>query len=308
MPSAPQKDHQSFSDPSDGSDGDYDYGSGGSSNGAGGLFMAATNGDHGGEYAPLPPAARWVPSCLRFDHGPMEATGLAVDNWVMGPIFMSSMFLGPALLELATEAAGCVYDESQDTICDNKVYGFRPSSLLTNMAVASGLLVPICLPFVGAIVDHTPYRKQVAAAAGIWLAVVKAFEIGVGPRTWFVITILQVTSSILYNIHVTATYAYNSELSSSPEAQANYNSFYSMVQYVSMVVFLVAVLVTSGILEAGNVQTARISQTFTSVTALILFTYSWYYLFRDRPATAVVRPGQNLLTSGFAKESLSFAC
>lgn len=175
----------------------------------------------------LPAAAlRWVPRCLRYDHGaPVEATGLAVDNWAMGPIFMASMFLGPALLQLATEAAGCVYNE--DDICDNRVYGFRPSSLLSNMAVVAGLIVPITLPLVGAIVDHTPHRKQVAATTGLGLAAVKGLEVLVGPSTWFLVTMLQIVSSVLYNIHVTATYAYNSELSSHPQVQANYNAFFS---------------------------------------------------------------------------------
>lgn len=266
---------------------------------------------------PLPRLARaWIPACLRYDDPavPVEATGLAVDKWAMGPLFMSSIFLGPALLELATKAAGCPYntnknnidddnatDATEDTICENKVYGFRPSSLLTNMAVVSGLLVPIFLPLVGAIVDHTPYRRQVAAITGIGVALVKGIEIGVGPSTWFFVTILQVTTAVLYNVHVTSTYAYNSELSSLPEKQATYNAFFSMVLYASMLFFLIAVLFTSGVVGADNVQTARISQTITAVTALVLFCFSWKFLFRDRPATAVIRPGQTIVTSGFYK-------
>ena len=263
--------------------------------------FAAANDD--GRQETLPAAARWVPRCLRYDHGaaPIEATGLAVDNWALGPIFMSSMFLGPALLQLATQAAGCVYDQEASVVCEEKVYGFRPSSLLSNMAVVSGLLVPIMLPIVGAIVDHTPFRKQVAATTGVALALVKGFEVAVGPSTWFVITILQVTSSLIYNTHVVTTYAYNSELSAKPEVQANYNAFYSMVQYWSMLSFLIVVLVLSGLLGTDDVGTARISQTVTSLTALVLFSFSWQYLFRDRPATSAVQPGQSLVTSGFVK-------
>lgn len=250
----------------------------------------------------LPAAVLWVPRCLRYGpDAPIEATGISVDKWAMGPVFMSSMFLGPALLQLASQAAGCDFHEDADSICDKTVYGFRPSSLLSNMAVASGLLVPIVLPLVGAIVDHTPYRKQVAASAGIGLALVKGIEIAVGPSTWFFITILQVTSAILYNIHVTATYAYNSELSSHPDVQANYNAFYSMIQYMSMLSFLVIVLLLSGYLGTDDVGTARLSQTITSSTALILFAFSWRYLFDDRPPTSAVRPGQSLVTSGFSK-------
>ena len=252
--------------------------------------------------APLPWAVRYVPRCLRYDHGaPVEATGIAVDKWAMGPIFMSSLFLGPALLQLATEAAGCIYNESEETICENKVYGFRPSSLLSNMAVASGLLVPITLPLVGALVDHTPYRKQVAAWTAMGLAVVKGIEVSVGPYTWFLITILQVTTSIFYNVHVTTTYAYISELSSKPEIQAKYNSAFSVINFSSMLAFLVTILVFSGVLGTDDVGTARLSQTVTALTALITFSFAWKHLFRDRPATSAVRHGQTLVTSGFSK-------
>jgi MFS-type transporter involved in bile tolerance (Atg22 family) len=237
----------------------------------------------------------------------VEATGLAVDDWAMGPIFMSSLFLGPALLQLATQAAGCPYlgDDADMTLCDAKVYGFRPSSLLSNMAVVSGLLVPLSLPVVGAVVDHTPYRKQVAATTALGLAAVKGLEAAVGRHTWFTITVLQVLSSVLYNIHVTATYAYKSELGADPVVQASYQSFYSCTQYASMLLFLVAVLVASGVAGTDDVGTARISQIITSLTAMSLFAFVWKHLFRDRPATIFLQPGQSLWTSGFRKVAVT---
>jgi UMF1 family MFS transporter len=253
---------------------------------------------------PLPAAARWVPSCLRFDDAPVEATGCAVDDWAMGPIFMSSLFLGPALLQLATQAAGCDFNDDPDIdtpVCENKVYGFRPSSLLSNMAVVSGLLVPLLLPLVGAVLDHTPHRKGVAAATALGLAALKGLEAAVGRHTWFTITILQVLSSVLYNIHVTATYAYKSELGSAPAVQASYQSFYSATQYASMLLFLLAVLVSSGLAGADNVGTARISQTITCATAGTLFRFAWKHLFREVPAAIVLPPGVSLWTSGFRK-------
>jgi hypothetical protein len=68
---------------------------------------------------------RFVPSQLRFDHAPIEATGLSVSSYARGVVLMSSMFLGPALLKLANEAAGC--QDGQECDDSARVYGFRPS-------------------------------------------------------------------------------------------------------------------------------------------------------------------------------------
>ena len=44
-----------------------------------------------------------IPRFFRFDRAPVEATGLSVDMYTRATIIMSSLFLGPALLELAKE-------------------------------------------------------------------------------------------------------------------------------------------------------------------------------------------------------------
>lgn len=295
--------------------------------------------------APLPSALRWVPPCLRFtpessitrntlvesdgdNSVPIEATGLALDNAAMGPIFMASLFLGPALLKLATAAAGCdpageangttTDDMDITTTCTKTIYGFRPSSLLSNMAVASGILVPLLLPIFGAIVDHTPYRRGVGAFTAIALAIVKGLEIALNRYTWAAITVLQVASGLLYNVHVTITYAYNSELSAVPAVLARYNAYYSMVQYASMLLFLVVVLVLTSALgvKDNDVATARVSQTLTTVTAVVVFPWTWRHFFGPRPATAALPSrhisgdsysyfdggqGSHLVVSGFAK-------
>jgi hypothetical protein len=73
----------------------------------------------------VPSILRYLPRPLRYENfEPIEASGLAVDAYARGTVIMSSMFLGPALLKLASEAAGC---KSQLECEDAKVYGFRPS-------------------------------------------------------------------------------------------------------------------------------------------------------------------------------------
>jgi MFS-type transporter involved in bile tolerance (Atg22 family) len=157
------------------------------------------------------------------------------------------------------------------------------------------------MPLFGAIVDHTRYRRQVGAFSAFALAIVKGVEVMVGPRTWFFVALLQILSSVLYSIHITATYAYTSELTMDSAKQANYNSHYMAILYVATLVFLVEVLAISASLGADDVGTARVSQSISSLTAGPLFYFAWTHLFRDRPALNQVPPGTDLLTCGFYK-------
>jgi hypothetical protein len=87
-------------------------------------------------------------------------------------IFMASIFIGPALLELASQQAALncrndgTCDESND---DPKIYGFKPSSLLTNLGTVANLVSTFCLPLAGVMVDYAPWRRHVGmyTAAGI---------------------------------------------------------------------------------------------------------------------------------------------
>jgi MFS-type transporter involved in bile tolerance (Atg22 family) len=257
-----------------------------------------THHEHGSAVAPA--ILRLVPRPFRFDHAPIEASGLALDIYGRGAVIMSSLFLGPALLELAYDAAGCKQNDDE-VECEAKIYGFRPSSLLSNIAIVAGLLASVLLPLFGAIVDHTQYRRPVGAYTAAALTVVKGVEMMVGATTWFYVAMLQVVSSLLYNFHITATYAYTSELSSDGSKQSEYNSAFFVILYVSCLLFMIEVLTVAGIAGTDDIGTARISQGITATTAAICFSLAWKYLFRDRPALSQVPHGMNLVTCGFRK-------
>ena len=114
---------------------------------------------------------------------------------------MSTIFLGPALLKLAAAAAqaNCDGYDGGDvsTETDCRVYGFRPTSLLTNIGVFSGLLSSVLTPLFGSIVDHTPHRKAIGQGSAILLSIVKGIEIFVNQSTWFVVSVLQVSFMFL---------------------------------------------------------------------------------------------------------------
>jgi hypothetical protein len=246
-----------------------------------------------------------------------EANGLALDMYARATVAMCSLFLGPALLDLANDAARCGSGSSVDAYnedslmssCDNTIYGFRPSSLLTNLATISGILSSIALPFFGSIVDHTPYRRHVGAYTAIGLILVKSIEgIVLGPSTWFFITGLQILSALLYQIHITASYAYVSELSTDSHVQAEYNSTFSIILYISTILFMVQVLGLSKWWDVQNedVATARIALLISAATCTVLLPPAWIYLFPDRPAkkmssgsSSQSRPDVSLFTIGF---------
>jgi hypothetical protein len=173
---------------------------------------------------------------------------------------------------------------------------------LSNIAVWSGILGSFGMPVVGAIVDHTPYRKQVAFCSAVLLALTKSLEVIVGS-------------------HATASYAYTSELMSDHNQQTKYNLDYNVILYMSMLTFLILVLGSSNLFlkttttandndnddhENNNndnnnddheatvnfdVQTAQISQVVTSTVALACFVFAWTFVSTiDRPPRVLYLP------------------
>eukprot|EP00986_Skeletonema_menzelii_P005784 scaffold2144_cov149-Skeletonema_menzelii.AAC.4 len=245
------------------------------------------------------------------DNSPIEATGLALNSIARGAVGMSSLFLGPALLILAQnaakEAGGCDTTNNDDggQECsdddEGRVYGMRPSSLLTNIGVFSGVLSAILLPLFGAIVDHTPHRKAIGQWAAILLSIIKGIEIFVSKSTWFFISILQVLNYVLYQAHLCAAYAYTAELSTNPNEQTIYNARFQTVNYFSMLTFLIVVTLTSSLLNVGDIGQARVSQTLAFIICSLVFGFAWRWFFHPRPALRQVPPNGTLLTAGFRK-------
>ena len=251
-----------------------------------------------------PEILRRIPRLFRYDDAAQEATALTMDIFARATILMASIFLGPALLELASQAVeeSCASNENKEECIENgRVYGFKPSSLLSNIAVASGVLAGVTMPFIGAIVDHTSLRWRVGALSALGLVFVKGIEAMVSSRTWLICACLQVVSSLLFNMHITTTYAYTSELSTDAAIQTSYNVYMFIVMYLSTLLFLVWVTVLSSILDQDDVGMARISQITTSTVCAIMFSISWRYLFRERPALSSVPEGQSLISCGFRK-------
>lgn len=277
----------------------------------------------------------------RTNYDPLNASGCAIDLFARAPIFLTTVFLGPALLELArsqalqesSEAAGQVYTSicSQDAIQDEncwdessaRVYGlFKPSSLLTNIAIVAGLASTVAIPIVGAVLDHTDYRHAFGAWTAYAMVIIKVIELALSQTTWLLVASLQVLSTILYLLHTVVVYAYTSALTQDPVGQSGLQTRFFSSMYIGMLLYMILVLVPVNLFDFGASEvendkgdgdslvivdpadfvTAQWAVFVTAIFAGPLFVLSWEFLFdRNWAPVSKLPPSQSLWTVGFHK-------
>lgn len=210
-----------------------------------------------------------------------------------------AVFVSTALLHLAKEAAGCEPDDE----CDGRVYGMRPSSLLTNIVTVVGIICALTMPLVGAIIDHTSLRRDVGRITSALFTVAILLQLILLRIAWFGAAIAQVVLATCYSIHLVATYAYLPELTSNSDQLIKYTARFTAAQYGSSVVFLIfmVLVLTTFFVDATELQAAQVSQSIVFVMSIIFFGYAWVYCFADRPPSHRVPEGQTLVTVGFTK-------
>mmetsp|Transcript_728 Transcript_728/g.1752 ORF Transcript_728/g.1752 Transcript_728/m.1752 type:complete len:652 (-) Transcript_728:38-1993(-) len=235
-----------------------------------------------------------------------EVLGWTLDAAARGVVAVgTAVFVSSELLKKATEAAACgdVDDfEQNGDDCDGRVHGFKPSSILTNIVMLVGIFSAIAMPLVGSLIDHTPYRRAVGATSATLMIIMIFIQMFVMRDFWFAAAILQVVIAICYTIHLCAVYAYLPELTSDGDQLMAYTSRFVAAQYGGSVIFLVAMV---GILTVFNsderFETIRISQSWVFGITTLFMGYSWVRLFRPRPASQKIAPGDTLVSAGFWK-------
>ena len=249
---------------------------------------------------------------LLYPYSCIEANGCLIDVYARATIFMSSFFVGPALLKLASSQAikidGCLEGDKEYDECvkASRIYGFKPSSLLTNMGAIASLIAVVALPIFGAVVDFTSYRRQVGMYTAFGVTLIKVFELGLGPSTWFFVVCLQIISNLLYQTHSATMYSYSAELSNQPTTQSKYQSSFALVMFASMFLYMLEVLIPSRTLELDDIGAARIAIFVSIVNSGPLFSFSWIYFFQDKPPASKIPHDQNILTAGFRKLASTF--
>jgi MFS-type transporter involved in bile tolerance (Atg22 family) len=234
-----------------------------------------------------------------------EILGWTLDSAARGVVVMATaVFVSSELLRLAKEATGCIgaEDEMFDEYCaDSRVYGMRPSSLLTNIVMVTGLLSAFIMPLCGSIIDHTDLRRAAGSLSAAVLAILVLIQMLVMHRFWFLAAILQVFIAASYTVHLTVVYAYFPELSQDHTVLAEYAARFAAFQYGTSVIFLIFMVAVLATVDRETVNSATISQAIVFVVCLGCFGYSWNRLFRPRQATQKVPEGSTLVTAGFRK-------
>ena len=256
-----------------------------------------------------------------------EVLGWALDSFARGVVVIAiACFVSTELLRLAKEAAACpeveysdeYYDDNDDddnindmneeiwemVECDARVYGIKPSSLLTNLVMCTSLISAFMMPLIGSIIDHTYYRRAVASGSAITISILTLVQMLVMQREdlWYIAALLQVGIAFSYQVHLCAVYAYLPELTHCHEVLATYTSRFVAVQYagsVSLLVFMIVILSIINRDDEFNVIT--LCNTTVFVVCSTLWGYSWLKLFRSRPPRQQVPPGRSLLSAGFWK-------
>jgi len=239
-------------------------------------------------------------SCLKFFqyHGVPEAQGFSTFGIARGALIMSNVVYSTALIVLASKDAGC--SEDDDDACDLKVYGFKPSSLISNIAILSGLLSAFFMPVIGAVVDFTPHRRLTGLLASVLIIVIQTTQIFLFDSTWFIMAVLQAIAALAYQVFILTIYAYLPEISRKVgnEKMTIYSSRFIIVQYAVQLLFLVLVGAVQSVIGLDDVNTARASQGMNVVWIAIFFYWGWR-LMPANPAMHKLPEGHSILTEGF---------
>ncbi|CAJ1959513.1 unnamed protein product [Cylindrotheca closterium] len=240
--------------------------------------------------------------CSGFQQN-QRARGLATIGAARGSLLGANIFISTSLLYLASEEAGCIDENDMTVGCDNKVYGFQPSSLITNIAVISGILAAIANPIIGAVVDHTDYRHSVGLYSCIAIVAIQVIQIYTVSSTWFPMAILQAFAAFLYQIVITTTFAYLPEIAFEvgEKAVQNISPKLTMVQFGTQGLFIVVVIAISLGASADDVLTAQISQGINAIFLILSFGYGWLKFLPKVEAKRVLPEGRSLWTAGFTQ-------
>lgn len=285
------------------------------------LAPATPHADKNKEHVSVPPSAEGMADITQITHpssngwypslwgkpvygGNAEALAWVLDSMGRAVAFIcSAAFLGTALLKLARQAAGCATDIDPDTgvlpECLERVYGLRPSSLLTTYTVIVGIVSATLLPIVGAIVDTTDCRLEIGQWSSIVFCSLLIPQISIGEATWEAVALLQLVIAVIGWAQTMVTYAYLPELTDDQVILNQYTQSFTTATFSTMVVFLGFVVGVAGVMGWGDIATARLGQSVAVLVSSVLLYVAWYRLFQPRPAARPRSENRPIWKDGF---------
>jgi len=208
--------------------------------------------------------------------------------WVASSVYLSTVFVKFAYIE-----AGCEIEiPDGETVlpeCNGRIYGIKPSSILTVFVMALGVITALFLPIVGALLDSSNRRRAVGAITGVVLCVITLIQSFVSEEIWFPIFVLQLFSSVILTVNVCVALAYLPELTQDKSELARYNTVALIFFNSSVVVYLIAMTIVSSLLSTSDndLASARVALLTVFVLQLIFYGISWFRLFTPRASRAL---------------------
>jgi len=234
--------------------------------------------------------------------GNQEALGWCLD--VVGrtlSIIAIGAFLFPALMALANEAAGCPADPSVE--CNERVYGIKPSSLLTTVHTIVAVCAAPLMPLMGAMVDYTSRRLLIGRILSLSFLALLFPQIFVSKQTWFALAIVLVVLFFIFIFQMVAAYAYLPELTTQEDQLNNYTRNFTVITFLVVVVYIAAIVAVTGGLGIADdsVLVARIAVTSVVCIAAITLYLAWGVLFQKRTPLHELPLGKSVWSAGFSK-------
>lgn len=229
--------------------------------------------------------------------GNNDAKGLSWLGSGRGMLSMANLFLNQAFLYLSYEQAGCVLGEE----CLVRVYGFYPSSWITNVPVIAGITCGIVMPIFGAMVDFTDYRRALGIGTAIVIIILQAVQVYTVAETWFIMCLIQAVAVVFYFMQVCVAFAYLPDIARDVGefTMARFTSYFQMVQFGSQAFFLVVIAIVSVVWKPTTAVVGQISQGLNAFSTLILFSVGWFKYLQPVKAVRKLPEGHNIITEGF---------
>lgn len=225
-------------------------------------------------------------------------------------IFISFIFLSVGVLQLAIRESergrdACRESTDDDEGCGGRVYGMRPTSLLSNMATIGGLATVIFMPYAGAVVEFSPKRREFMIWIVVVLVVVNALQAFLFYWSWFPLFLLQAVVatagvyalSMCYWAYITEQVVLNDE--------DGLHNLYGVVAAArfwdtfGMLSFMIVVVIIQIAIGLGGVDAARVSQVLCAICGGVGCGHAIY--LSPRAAVHTKEDGVSLWVAGFKK-------
>jgi len=201
----------------------------------------------------------------------------------------SSVYLSTAIIERAYADAGCMSEipegETEIPECHNRVFGIKPSSILSLFVMVLGITCAILMPLVGALLDASNRRRLVGGLTALGVTILTFAQSFISKDNWFIVFILQLVSFVLLTVNSCVALAYLPELTQDKHTLARYNTVIMIFNSVAVVLFLIVMTIITTILHTDDsIQSARIALLATFSLQLCAYGISWTKLFGARQA------------------------